>query len=161
MDIEIHQIKEIYDGHYHMILDFPTLDILNQLLDRSYQYVWGINYQKYGCEWEKESFDLFEKDCNGLYVRNMCMDFLMSTSDFLEKLPYIKNTLHIVQINKKPPYYLDPNRIKGKIWYDLLKKDTDYLFEIELPCSSLVADYTEIVSSKFDFLDGIKKNIVL
>lgn len=161
MGIKVNQIKEIYKGHYHMILDFPTIDILNQLLDRSYHYVWGINYQIMGCEWEKESFDLFEMNCNGFYVRNMSMDFLMNTSDFLEKLPYLKSNLHVVQINKIPPCYLDPSRIKGKTWYDLLKKDTDYLFEIELPCSPLIADYTEIVSSDFNFLDRIKNNIVL
>ena len=41
MEIKTNEIKEIYKGHYFMLLDFPTIDILNYMLDKSYQYVWG------------------------------------------------------------------------------------------------------------------------
>lgn len=54
-------------------------------------------------------------------------------------------------------YETNNDIFSGHLW----KKDTDYLFEIELPCSPLIADYTEIVSSDFNFLDRIKNNIVL
>ena len=43
-------IKEFYKGHYCTILDFPKQDILSFMLDESYKYVWGINYELYGVE---------------------------------------------------------------------------------------------------------------
>lgn len=168
MEIKVNKITKIFDNHYCMILDSPTIGILDKILDRSYRYVWGINYQKFGCTWNKESLKLFDKDNEideslelfdkniEVYVRNMNMDFLMRTSDFLERLPLITNNLHIVQINKIPPYFLDLNRLHGKLKYDLLLKETDYLFEIDLSYSTSVADYTEIISPNMDFLNKIK-----
>ena len=85
----------------------------------------------------------------------------MNTSDFMERLPYIQDNLHIMQINKMPPYYLNLNRIKGKTRYDLLKTETDYLFEVKLPFSSISSDYTEIVSPNLDFLIRIKEKLSL
>lgn len=161
MEIKTNEIKDIYKGHYFMLLDFPTIDILNYMLDKSYQYVWGVNYEKHGCKWEKDSCKLFEKEWDGLYTRNVNMEFLMNTSDFMERLPYIQDNLHIMQINKMPPYYLNLNRIKGKTRYDLLKTETDYLFEVKLPFSSISSDYTEIVSPNLDFLIGIKEKLSL
>lgn len=160
MNIEINVIKKIYGEHYFMLLDFPTIDILNYIIDESYQYIWGVNYEKQGCVWETESYNLFDKKWNELYTRNVSMEFLMKTSDFLERLPYIKDNLHIIQINKIPPYYLDMNRIKGKTRYDLLKKETDYLFEIKLPYSSASSDFTEIISPDIKFMNRILNKVV-
>ena len=50
-------------------------------------------------------------------------------------------------------------RITGKTKYDLLKKDADYLFEINLPTSSISSDYTEIISPNLSFLKKLLKKI--
>ena len=89
----------------------------------------------------------------------MKLDFLVSTSEFVKWIPSIKSNLHILQVNKIPPYYLDMKRITGKTKYDLLKKDADYLFEINLPTSCISSDYTEIVSSNLSFLKKLLKKI--
>ena len=159
MNIEVNVIKKIYGEHYFMLLDFPTINILNCILDESYQYVWGINYEKQGCIWKKDSYNLFDKKWDGLYTRNVSMEFLMKTSDFMERLPYIKENIHIIQINKMPPHFLDLNRIKGKTRFDLLKKETDYLFEIKLPHSSVSSDYTEIISPNIEFMNRLLEKI--
>lgn len=149
MAIETNVIKEIYKGHYSLLLDFPTKDILYSLLNRSYKYVWGINYKWCGCGWNPFPFNLFDEKMPSLNVRNVQMDFLLETDDFIKLIPYIEGELHIVQINNIPPYYLDLNRIKGKTKFDLLKRDTDYLFEMDLPS---LPDYTEIMSPDVEFL---------
>lgn len=57
-------------------------------------------------------------------------------------------------MNKIPSYYLsgsmDHMNIKTK--YDLLKKETDFLFEIDLPPSP---DYTPVISPDRDFLEEV------
>ena len=89
----------------------------------------------------------------------MNMDFVMETSEFIQWIPEANTNLHILQVNNLPPYYLDLNRLGGKTRYDLLKKETDYLFEVNLPFSSVSSDYTEIVSSSLPFLYKLLKEI--
>lgn len=143
-------IKEFYKGHYCTILDFPKQDILSFMLDESYKYVWGINYELYGVEWSKD-IGLFNPDIDTL-MRKTKTEFLMNTSDFLIQKPRLKGELHIVQVNKIPPYYLNREMIKGNKWYDLLKEEADYLFEIIFPGSP---DYTEVVSPDRLFLENL------
>lgn len=152
MAIEINRIKEIYKGHYAAILDFPTTDILYLLLNNSYKYVWVIDYKWNACTWNSTSFCLFENNMSDVKVRNVKMDFLLETSEFLKLIPHINTNLHLIQVNNIPPYYLDIKRINGKVKYELLKKEADYLFEIELPYNS---DYTEIISSDIRFLERV------
>ena len=74
-------------------------------------------------------------------------------------IPETNANLHILQVNNLPPYYLDLNRLEGKTRYDLLKKETDYLFEVNLPFSGVSSDYTEIVSPSLSFLNKLLKEI--
>lgn len=157
--IDINKIKEIHQGHYYVLLDFPTLDLLCYLLDESYKYVWVVNYNMLSCEWSKDSYHLLGESIKDVQIRNMKLDFLVSTSEFVKWIPNIKSNLHILQVNKIPPYYLEMKRITGKTKYDLLKKDADYLFEINLPTSCISSDYTEIVSSNLSFLKKLLKKI--
>jgi hypothetical protein len=48
-----------------------------------------------------------------------------------------------------PPDFLDLKRLKGKTRYDLLKKECDFLFEIDLPSA---VDYGTLVSANKDYL---------
>jgi len=159
MGIDINKIKEIHQGHFCMLLDFPTLDLLRCILDESYKYVWVVNYNMQSCEWGKDSHHLLGESIKNVQIRNMKLDFLMDTSEFVKWIPCIKSNLHILQVNKIPPYYLDMKNITGKTKYDLLKKDADYLFEINLPSSTISSDYTEIVSPNLSFLKDLLKKI--
>ena len=159
MEIEVNKIKKIYQGHYMMLLDFPDKDWLKYLLDDSYKYVWVVDYCMQGCEWSKKHHSLFKKSAEDIYVRNMHMDFIMETPEFLQWIPETNANLHILQVNNLPPYYLDLNRLEGKTRYDLLKKETDYLFEVNLPFSGVSSDYTEIVSPNLSFLNKLLKKI--
>jgi hypothetical protein len=49
--------------------------------------------------------------------------------------------------------------LEGKNRYDLLKKETDYLFEVNLPFSGVSSDYTEIVSPNLSFLNKLLNKI--
>ena len=155
MGIEINKITEIYPGHYSMLLDFPTLDLLEDILDKSYKYVWVVNYVLQGCDWSNNSYHLFNESTKNVQIKNLKLDFIMDTLEFIEWIPCIKNNLHILQVNKIPPYYLDLSRMNGKTKYDLLKKDTDYLFDINLPYSSISSDYVELVSPDLSFLKAL------
>lgn len=159
MEIEINKIKEIYPGHFYVLLDFPTLDLLGDILDESYKYVWVVNYGLQGCDWHKDSYHLFDESIKDAQIRNLKLDFIMNTSDFIKWIPCIKNNLHVLQTNKIPPYYLDLERITGKAKYDLLKKDVDYLFDINLPYSSISSDYTEIISPNLSFLNALLEKV--
>ena len=152
MEIDINKIKEIHRGHFCMLLDFPTLDLLRYILDESYKYVWVVNYNMQSCEWSEDSYHLLDDSIKNVQIRNMNLDFLMNTSDFVKWIPSIKSNLHILQVNKIPPYYLDMKKLTGKTKYDLLKKDADYLFEINLSSSFVSSDYTEIISPNLSFL---------
>ena len=159
MGIEINKIKEIYSGHFCVLLDFPTLDLLKDILDESYKYVWVVNYGLQGCDWEKDSYHLFDESIKDVQIRNLKLDFIMKTSEFIKWIPCINNNLHILQTNKIPPYYLDLDRMNGKNKYDLLKKDADYLFDINLSYSSISSDYTEIISPHLSFLEALLRKI--
>ena len=113
-------------------------------------FLGGINYELYGVEWSKD-IGLFNPDIDTL-MRKTKTEFLMKTSDFLIQKPRLKGELHIVQVNKIPPYYLNREMIKGNKWYDLLKEEADYLFEIIFPGSP---DYTEVVSPDRLFLENL------
>jgi hypothetical protein len=64
----------------------------------------------------------------------------------------------LIQINKMPPYFLDLKRLNGKTRYDLLKRECDFLFEIDLPSA---VDYGTLISTNKDYLADLlnDKNI--
>ena len=84
------------------------------------------------------------------------MEYLMETSDFLQLIPEIHQTVKIIQTNIIPPYYLNLKQLSGKGKYDLLKNKIDYLFELEIPGA---IDYTHIISSQVNFLEKIIENL--
>jgi len=152
--VNYNKINQLYDGHYQVILDFTSkLDIIN-IIDSSYKYVWGINHIENSVDWAKYNHTLFEQKISehDIKARNIQMEFLISTDEFVKLIPYINQTITIIQTNKKPPYFLNINRLKGKGKYDLLKKEIDYLFELDVPGAS---DYISIISPNLEFLESI------
>lgn len=58
-------------------------------------------------------------------------------------------------MNKLPSYYLNPNGIKGKTFYDLLQKECDLLFEVNMPNAT---DYGTLRSCNREYLQSLLDN---
>lgn len=158
MEIEINKIKEIYNKHYFVLLDFPTPNDLFKILDRSYKYVWGVEHSENKTEWKDYDYYLFDKKNENIKIkaRNLRMEYLIKTDDFFKIIPNIHQTIRIVQTNHIPPYYLDINKLEGKPKYDLLHQKIDYLFELEL---SGAVDFAPLVSPNIKFLEQVVANL--
>ena len=156
--METNVIKEIYKGHYQVILDFPTSKDLVNIIDASYKYVWGISHIENSLEWKSYDYLLFGNKVNAdaTMVRNLEMEFLVDTHVFLRLIPNINQSVKIIQTNNIPPYYLNIKQLSGKSKYDLLKDKIDYLFEMEL---SGATDYAPLVSSDVAFLERVIKKM--
>lgn len=150
----INTIKEIYPGHFQIILDFASTKILPFLLSDNYQFVWVCNHNTLNSlEWKEYELLLFDNQHNRrVSARNISFDYVLPTPEFKELLPQLATGIYLMQINKLPPYYLNPNTIKGKTRYDLFLKECDYLFEIDLPNAT---DYGTLISSNRDFLQSL------
>jgi hypothetical protein len=150
----INTIKEIYPGHFQIILDFATVDILKFVLSDKYKYVWVNTHKtKNSLDWNTYELPLFNNnDYYKVLARNINFDFVMPTNEFKTILTKVGPGIALTQINELPKYYLDPATIKGKTRYDLLLKECDYLFEIDLPSAT---DYGTLVSCKRDYLQSL------
>lgn len=154
MAIKVNQITEFVKGVYGTVLDFPTKDFLKILINKSFKYVWCICYEEDKYEWKTCVKNLYGFPLNDVLVRNVKFEYIIETSKFIDLLPHIQGGIHIIQINKIPPYYLNGamSTMNRKTKYDLLRKETDFLFEINLPSSP---DYTSLVSPNREFVENV------
>jgi hypothetical protein len=152
--MEANKIIEIYKGHFQVILDFPTQNDLYKIISNNYKYIWGIEHKEIRSSWKNYDFTLFDSrvSSNFLMARNIEMEFIIETVDFLKIIPAINQTVKIVQTNTIPPNFLNLKELKGKSKYDLLKNKVDYLFELELPGA---IDYAQLVSPNVAFLEDV------
>lgn len=152
----INTIKEIYRGHYQIILDFATNAFLNHVIDERYKYVWVNNHKvSHYHEWKHHQLPLSgtgTAQSINVLARGINFDFVVPTIEFEALLPNLGARITLVQLNELPPYYLDNERVKGKTRYDLLKKECDYLFEIDIPSAT---DYGTLISADKDWLQGL------
>jgi hypothetical protein len=156
----INTIQEIYPGHFRIVLNFASTKILSFVLSDEYEYVWVCNHSiNNSLEWGEYMLPLFDNENYQLVLgRNISFDYVMTTHQFVENIHKLSNGIHLIQMNRLPKYYLDVSQIKGKILYDLLRKECDYLFEIDVPGA---VDYGTIVSSNRDFLQKLLDNTAL
>lgn len=63
--------------------------------------------------------------------------------------------ISLVQLNVLPKYYLRGENITGKSRFDILKKECDYLFEIDIPEAT---DYGTLISSNLEYLHSLLSN---
>ena len=156
--IETNKIKEIYKGHYQVILDFPEPKDLFKIVDVSYKYIWSIGHYESSVIWSKYNFLLYGQKTDSIKVkaRNIEMEYLIDSSEFLKLSPYINQTLHIIQTNEIPPSYMNIKNLSGKGRYDLLKSKIDYLFELEMPGAT---DYAPLISPNIEFLNDVIKKM--
>jgi hypothetical protein len=150
----INNIKEIFPGHFQIILDFATVKVLPFVLSDRYKYVWVITHEVTGSlEWKEYELPLFD---NHIYynvlARKIRYDYIMPTTEFRSILTKVGPGITLIQLNQLPNYYLNPAKIHGKTRYDLLIKECDYLFEIDLP---IATDYGTLISSDRDYLQSL------
>ena len=154
--METNKITEIYKGHFQVILDFPTQNDLYKIINNDYKYIWGIEHNEIRSSWKDYDFTLFDSKSpsNFCMARNIEMEFIIETVDFLKIIPSINQTIKIIQTNIIPPSYINLKQLNGKGKYDLLKNKVDYLFELELPGA---VDYAPLISPNIDFLETVIK----
>lgn len=85
-------------------------------------------------------------------TRNMKLEYLIPTTEFVEMIPDIKGSVSVIQTNIIPPPYLVLERFEGKSRYKILKEKVDYLFELEMPGA---VDYAPIISPNQFFLESV------
>jgi hypothetical protein len=152
--VTTNKIIDIYDGHFQLILDFPDKSVLYKIIDTNYKYVWLFDHVENGVEWSDYSHSIFGvvDDSVNARGRNIKMELLFNTSDFIKYIPQIRSSIKIIQTNIEPPYYLDMSKFTGKSKYDLLKSRIDYLFEFEMPGA---IDFSPIISPNRAYLEKI------
>jgi hypothetical protein len=153
----INTIKEIYPGHFQIILDFATVKILNYVLSNDYKYVWVYDHETTeSLEWGKYNLPIFSnKKYHSIMARQISFSYILPINDFREILPEVGPGITLAQVNQMPAHYLNPSTIKGKTRYDLLLKECDYLFEIDIPSAT---DYGTLISSNKNYLQSIIDN---
>ncbi|NVN95369.1 MAG: hypothetical protein HXX18_08825 [Bacteroidetes bacterium] len=146
----INTIKEIYPGFFQIILDFASKRFIDDILREKYKFIWISNYElKNNFSWINCELPISDKTKMPVIARQISYDFIINYSDFDKIKQDIPNGLTLLQINKMPPDFLDLRRIKGKTRYDLLKKECDFLFEIDLPNA---VDYGTLISPDKNYL---------
>ena len=149
----INQIKEIYSGVYQIVLDFASHKIIEKILSRDYEYIWVHNHMtNLENNWFNSQLPISEEKKINVLARQVSFDFLIKTENYDEIGNELSQGVTLLQIKKRPPKFIDLKRLKGKTRYDLLKKECDYLFEINL---RNVIDYGTLISSNKEFLEGL------
>jgi hypothetical protein len=153
----INTIKEIYPGTYQIILDFASNKFIDHIIRDTHKFIWVYGYElKRNVSWTKFQLPISDKLHRTVLARQLKYDFIIETNEFDEIKNEMPNGVTLLQINKQPPDFLDLGKIKGKTRYDLLKKECDYLFEIDLPSA---VDYGTLVSSSKDYLIALLNDI--
>jgi hypothetical protein len=153
----INSIKQVYSRHFQIILNFATIDFLPYVLSNDYQYVWVYNHStRDSLEWKNYTLPLFDnKEYHSVKARNINFSYSLEVGEFRAILPRLGSGITLSQVKKLPNYYLDPVRITGKSRYDLLLKECEYLFEIDIPSAK---DYGTLISANRDFLQSLLDN---
>ena len=147
-------IKEIYLNQYQIVLDFATNAIVPYLLDDDYKYVWVYQHRLLSdVEWQTYQLPLVDFTSSyQVLARGVQFGFVMPTTAFKKVLPKLPNGIALVQLNELPKFYLNPATIKGRTRYELLRKECDYLFEVDIPSAT---DYGTLISSNRQWLQSL------
>lgn len=152
----INTIKEIYPGVYQIILDFASNRFIKFALRDSHEFIWIHSFElKNNMSWISRDLPISDKMQMNVLARQITYDFIVKTSDYAKLENEIPNGVTLLQINNLPPDYLDLKRLEGKTRYAMLKKECDFLFEINLPSA---IDYGTLISTNRDFMDDLINN---
>jgi hypothetical protein len=153
----INCIKESGEGRYRIILDFATTNILPFLISDHYKYVWVHNHVT-GKQYEWKQFNLPIKNSQTyttVLARRVNFEFVLPTEEFKKIMTDWKGGIELIQMNNLPPHYMDLNKVKGNKRYEILEKECDYLFEVDIPSAT---DYGTLISPKRDYLQSLLDN---
>ena len=147
-------IKEVYSGHYQIILDFATNAFLKYVLNDNYSYVWVHDHRLVNqFEWSTYQLPLIDNQSSyAVLARRLNFDFVMETIPFKEVYNKLHLGITLVQVNRLPTYYLDLATLKGRTRYELLSRECDYLFEIYIPSAT---DYGTLISPNKEWLQSL------
>lgn len=148
--IELYKIKEIYPGHYFMMLDMLDISDVLKIVSNNYRYVWFYNLETYSVKWSKLNATICDKTVKDMWIRNVNFECVVETSRAKDVLNNLNNGISIVQLNELPPPYVRMDKItmSEKTKYNLLSK-LGYLFNLHIPHPS---DYGWIISSNLDYM---------
>jgi hypothetical protein len=149
----INAIKTIYPGTFQIILDFASNKFIEYILRPSHKYIWIHNYSPHTSKtWTTFDMPLSDKLKTKVLTRQVTYDSIIPTEDYKEIKDEMPNGTTLIQINKLPPDFLDLRSIKGRTRHELLKKECDYLFEIDIPGA---VDYGTLVSHDETYLRSL------
>jgi len=150
----INTIKQTAEDRYRIILNFATVKLLPYLITAAYKYVLVYNHKLSNPNsWKNRNLPVLDSSPKiDVRSKNVQFDFIMETKDFINLIPNWKNGIQMIQLNKIPPEYFDPNKIQGNQRYEILKNDCDYLFELDIPAAT---DYGTLISSDKSYLEKL------
>lgn len=94
--IQPYEIKEIYPGHYYMLLDMlDTSDIL-KIVSHDYKYLWFYDLNTYSVIWNKVNDAYPDVAPYNMWLRNVRMECIIETKhleDFLNNLKMLNTTM--------------------------------------------------------------------
>jgi len=153
----INCIKETAPGRYRIILDFASTNILPFLIRPDYNYIWVHNHTTgKGFEWEEFILPIKYHSVNiKTLARSLNFDFILATDEFKNIMANWKGGIELIQMNNTPPHYLDLNKVKGNQRYEILAKECDYLFEVDIPSAT---DYGTLISPNKEYLQSLLDN---
>ncbi|GLR18230.1 hypothetical protein [Portibacter lacus] len=150
----INSIKKTGDDRYRIILDFASVKLVQYLISNDYKYVWIYNHcLSNPSSWKNRSLPILDsKPEIKIKSKNVKFDFIIETNEFVKLLPEWGNGIQMIQMNKMPPDYFEPDKIRGKQRYQILKNDCDYLFELYIPSAT---DYGTLISPNVKYLENL------
>lgn len=153
----INCIRETSSGRYRIMLDFATTNILPFLISDKYNYVWVHNHTTgKGFDWEEFKLPIKDNSVNiKTLARSLTFDFILTTNEFKNIMKDWKGGIQLIQMNNIPPYYLDLKKVKGNKRYEILEKECDYLFEVNIPPAR---DYGTLISPNREYLQSLLDN---
>lgn len=153
----INRIKEIYPGCYQIILDFATVKFIPYLISDNYKYVWVYkHFLNDNIDWKEVNLPIIHHlDYKKVLAKSLNFDFIIPTTEFKEIMLDWKGGIDLIQMNQIPKYYFDLDKIYGKKKYELLKKECDFLFEVNIPSAT---DYGTLISNNKEFLESLLEN---
>ncbi|MXV53365.1 hypothetical protein GS399_20600 [Pedobacter sp. HMF7647] len=153
----INCIRETAPGRYRIILDFATTNILPFLIRSDYNYIWVHNHiAGKGFDWEEFKLPIKDNSMNiKTLARSLTFDFILTTDEFENIMTGWKGGIELIQMNNIPPYYLDLNKVIGNKRYEILEKECDYLFEVDIPSAT---DYGTLISPSRKYLQSLLDN---
>ncbi len=139
---ETHVVKEIVPGVFWTLLDFPSINIFQQLIDKSYTHVlcWGHHVGK--SKWQEFMIPIVDpKKPESVLARAIEIDFVVPTDRFIRMLPTIGSGIKAVQLSNLPQNHLDLRTMHGKELWILLNEIGWYVW-----AEILGNDYAQIAS---------------